>query len=150
MAECGKSTIVNLPWIHAGCADYANVCACPVLYSNFDKNRYRFGVRTDRRAQHFRPHFRDPLGIFLPLVWPRRRRFTELLTHGSLRAAVNCTREYAQSGPHAHRIDGHRRARAGRASWAAGQTDLFRRLLLCDKYAGWPRVWMFCSHVDIP
>ena len=50
MAECGKSTSVNLPLIHAGRADYADVCACPELYSNFNKNRYRFGVRTDRRA----------------------------------------------------------------------------------------------------
>jgi hypothetical protein len=50
----------------------------------------------------FHPHFRDHLGVFLPLVWPRRRRLTELLTHlihGSFRAAVKFTCEHAQSGP---------------------------------------------------
>ena len=61
MAECGKSTIVNLPLIHAGCADYANVCTCLELYSNFNKNRYRLGVRTDKRNA-LSPALPRPLG----------------------------------------------------------------------------------------
>jgi hypothetical protein len=90
MAECGKSITVNLPLIHAGRADYANVCAYPELYSNFNKNRYRFGVRTDRRTAFLPALPRPPWHISTTgLVWPRRRWLTELLTHGSSKAAVN-------------------------------------------------------------
>ena len=135
MAECGKSTIVNLPLIHAGCADYANVCTCPELYSNFDQNRYRFGVRTDKRNALSPALPRPPWHVctFLPLVWPRRRRaLTELaerLTHGILRAAVNCMREYARKvgTTTAHCVNGHH---LSESKLPAGQTDVFRGLLV--------------------